>query len=224
MIKDFVPAKTNLKSGIIIKQHLLNRSKHDAPRAYIDSSSYTGFIPNSIRAIGGTGGTFDEFNTLTNAFNTQSWYEQIPTLLGYTSSYHSDQAEFYNGELPYYPTIAINGEANPNNITKLSTQAQFIYNVQIHFGTSASFLDAGFMGNGQINVWYDEGSDFNGPNILLGPGATPTFGGTNSPVPRPNISLPPLADTTDRDGSSGGGSGGGLGTGGGGRTNKTASK
>ena len=42
-----------------------------------------------------------------------------------------------------------------------------------------------------------------------------------SPVPRPNLDLPPLADTTDRDGSSGGGSGGGLGTGGSGRTGKS---
>ena len=68
-------------------------------------------------------------------------------------------------------------------------------------------------------IWYDEGSEFNAPNILLGPGASPSLsGGTNSPVPLPNSDLPPLADTTDRDGSSGGGSGGGLGTGGTGRT------
>ena len=224
MIKDFVPAKTNLKSGIIIKQHLFNRSKHDAPRAYIDSSSYTGLIPNSTRATGGTGGTFDEFNTLTNPSNSQFWNEQVPTPLGYTSSYHSDQAEFYNGELPYYPTIATNGEANPNNLVKNSTQAVFNYTVQVNFGTSASFLDAGFTGNGRIDIWYDEGSEFNAPNILLGPGATPSFNdGTNSPVPRPNVALPPLADTTDRDGSSGGGSGGGLGIGGTGRT-KSARK
>ena len=218
MIKDFVPAKTNLKSGIVIKQHLLNRSKHDAPRAYVDSSSYTGTYTPSETVEGGTGGSFDPFNTLTNPSNSQFWYEQIPTPLGYTSSYHRDQSEFYNGELPNSSFVATTGEGNPDNTSKLPGSGRFNYSVNVLFTDSASFL-AGGIGPGLIVMWYDESElTFTAPNILLGPGATPTLGVTSTPVVKPTVALPPLADTTDKDGSSGGGSGGGLGIGGSGRT------
>jgi hypothetical protein len=218
MIKDFVPAKTNLKSGIVIKQHLLNRSKHDAPRAYVDSSSYTGTYTPSETVEGGTGGSFDPYNTLTNPSNSQFWYEQIPTPLGYTSSYHSDQSEFYNGELPNSAFVAVTGEGNPQNLTKYPGNGAFLYQPRVQFGDSASFLNSQ-PSVGEIILWYDQDELlWTSANDLLGPGATPTVGTTSTPVVKPSVALPPLADTTDRDGSSGGGSGGGLGIGGSGRT------
>jgi len=218
MIKDFVPAKTNLKSGIVIKQHLLNRSKHDAPRAYVDSSSYTGTYTPSETVEGGTGGSFDPYNTLTNPSNSQFWYEQIPTPLGYTSSYHSDQSEFYNGELPNSAFVAITGEGNPQNLAKYPGNGAFVYSVIVQNGPSSSFLSSG-PSTGLIQIWYDQDELlWTSANDLLGPGATPTLGTTSTPVVKPSVALPPLPDTTDRDGSSGGGSGGGLGVGGSGRT------
>ena len=218
MIKDFVPAKTNLKSGIVIKQHLLNRSKHDAPRVYVDSSSYTGTSTPSETVKGGTGGSFDPYNTLTNPSNSQFWSEQVPTPLGYTSSYHRDQSEFYNGELPNSSFVAVTGEANPDNTSKFPGAGRFTYNIQQQFVDSASFINGGFPGNGIIQIWYDQGSIFNAPNAVLGPGSFTGLGGDiNSPSPLPDGNLPTLPDTTDRDGSSGGGSGGDLGIGGSGR-------
>jgi hypothetical protein len=218
MIKDFVPAKTNLKSGIVIKQHLFNRSKHDAPRAYVDSSSYTGTYTPSETVEGGTGGSFDPYNTLTNPSNSQFWYEQIPTPLGYTSSYHSDQSEFYNGELPNSAFVAVTGEGNPQNLTKYPGNGAFEYIVQVTFGPSSSFLGSP-PSQGGIELWYDNDELlWFTDNDRLGPGATPTLGTTSTPVVKPSVALPPLPDTTDKDGSSGGGSGGGLGVGGNGRT------
>jgi hypothetical protein len=32
MIKDFIPARTSLASGIVIKQHLLERNKYPQPQ------------------------------------------------------------------------------------------------------------------------------------------------------------------------------------------------
>jgi len=120
MIKDFIPARTNLKSGITIKPHLLNRSKVVQPQSFITSSIYNGLISTAF-IEGGTGGTFDDYNSLSpRVNNTQSWYETIITLLGPTQSLHNDQAEFYNGELPYYPTVATYGELNPENPFKFS--------------------------------------------------------------------------------------------------------
>jgi hypothetical protein len=123
MIKDFVPARTNLKSGITIKPHLLERSKIVQPQVFFSSSIYTGSIDTAF-IEGGTGGTFNDFNSLLPRLNnTQSWYQDILTPLGLTQSFHTDQAEFYNGELPYYPTEAFtaDGELNPNNPYKFAS-------------------------------------------------------------------------------------------------------
>ena len=38
MIKDFVPANTSLSSGVVIKQHLLERNKYPTPTPNITSS------------------------------------------------------------------------------------------------------------------------------------------------------------------------------------------
>jgi hypothetical protein len=105
MIKDFVPARTSLASGIVIKQHLLERNKYPQPQADINSTIAYGSsgsinnIPLTFQNIvvsgtvapqwnnynegplvgvnGGTGGSFERFNSITNI--SQSWYETIPT-------------------------------------------------------------------------------------------------------------------------------------------------
>jgi hypothetical protein len=90
MIKDFVPARTSLASGVVIKQHLLERNKYPQPQADINSTiAYTtsgsvnnvpfifqnlvvsgtvapqwnDYNPGTIENFsGGTGGTFEIFN------------------------------------------------------------------------------------------------------------------------------------------------------------------
>jgi len=140
MIKDFVPARTNLKSGITIKPHLLNRSKFVQPQVFLSSSIYSGSIDTAF-IEGSTGGVFNEFNVLANPFNTQSWYETIKTPLGLTQSLHNDQAEFYNGELPYYPTIVTNGELNPNNEYKFPSTNLIQYSVNVYTDKTTDVKD-----------------------------------------------------------------------------------
>tara|TARA_R110002020_G_scaffold391712_2_gene602105 strand:- start:37 stop:3099 length:3063 start_codon:yes stop_codon:yes gene_type:complete len=97
MIKDFVPARTSLASGLVIKQHLLERNKYPQPQVtnkttiakYAKSGSihYNQLIqqqnllvsgtilPQSrdyttgtiVKVGGGTGGTFEPFNNLTTS-------------------------------------------------------------------------------------------------------------------------------------------------------------
>jgi len=90
MIKDFVPARTSLASGIVIKQHILERNKYPQPQANnhstiaYGSSGSVNNIPFTFQDIsvsgtvapqwndynegtienfsGGTGGTFEPFN------------------------------------------------------------------------------------------------------------------------------------------------------------------
>jgi hypothetical protein len=113
MIKDFVPARTSLASGVVIKQHILERNKYPQPQVNQINVTYTGSI-NSTQIwnpitqeneishslietfSGGTGGSFERFNYVENT--EQSWTESIITPLGVTSIIHSSQDEFYDGE------------------------------------------------------------------------------------------------------------------------------
>jgi hypothetical protein len=108
MIKDFVPARTSLATGVVIKQHLLERNRYKHPSASFQSFYYTGSVKpqwNDYEAgrvynpSGGTGGSLSTFNGLTNNLNiTQSWSESFSTPLGPLTLIHNSQDEFYNGE------------------------------------------------------------------------------------------------------------------------------
>jgi hypothetical protein len=110
MIKDFIPARTSLASGVVIKQHLLERNKYAHPSMEWEDVTYSGSI--EIGDVeGGTGGSFEVFNGVNtspygpngngpeNIFGiTQSWVETTPSLLGEVSTIHDSQEEFYDGE------------------------------------------------------------------------------------------------------------------------------
>ena len=95
MIKDFVPARASLASGVVIKQHLLERNKYPQPQTTIDSTiayyssgsqnnlpfifqnievsgtvapQWNDYNPGTIENFsGGTGGTMDIFNGLSTS-------------------------------------------------------------------------------------------------------------------------------------------------------------
>jgi len=86
MIKDFTPARTNLSSGVVVKQHLLERSSYSAPNVVHEDETYSGSIKSFARGYstgsgdvinsnaesgssievtsGGTVGLFERFNSL----------------------------------------------------------------------------------------------------------------------------------------------------------------
>lgn len=103
MIQDFVPARNTLASGIVIKQHILERNKYSQPLIdYIDETitgsvkpQWDDFNNNLLENIsGGSGGSLDNITDLTN----QSWPITYPTPSGSTTLIHNSQTEFYNGE------------------------------------------------------------------------------------------------------------------------------
>jgi hypothetical protein len=124
MIKDFVPARTSLASGVVIKQHLLERNKYPQPQTDINSTiayyssgsqnnlpfvfqnievsgtvapTWNDYQPGTIENFdGGAGGVFNTYNTVTNT--SQSWSESISTPLGLVNTLHNSQDEFYDGE------------------------------------------------------------------------------------------------------------------------------
>jgi hypothetical protein len=105
MIKDFIPARTSLASGVVIKQHLLERNKYPQPQVEWENLDISGTLkptwndyqPGTVEHFnGGAGGVFNTFNTITNT--SQSWYETIPTISGSVIVLHNSQDEFYDGE------------------------------------------------------------------------------------------------------------------------------
>ena len=143
MIKDFIPARTSLASGIVIKQHLLERNKYPQPQVSKEEileagsiksqriwnpTTETFFISSSliVSADGGAAGSFNKFNNTTTSPSgslgqgpdnnfpiTQSWSVTTPTLSGSVTYIHDSQAEFYNGELSGSNMLITNGELNP---------------------------------------------------------------------------------------------------------------
>ena len=105
MIKDFVPARTSLASGIIVKQHLLERNRYPQPQVSWEDLDISGTLkptwndyePGTVENFsGGTGGSFEQYNYVGNI--SQSWYETVQSPLGLVTTLHDDQDEFYNGE------------------------------------------------------------------------------------------------------------------------------
>jgi hypothetical protein len=132
LLKDFIPARVEASTGVIIKQHLLERNRAPVPLPTFTNETYSGSI--SIGSIsGGTLGSFTQFNEY--AFNpegqslkyvnvtqptgsfimdlTQSFNEIEITPLGNISEINSKQAEFYTGEFEGSDFIVTTQSLNP---------------------------------------------------------------------------------------------------------------
>ena len=167
MIRDFVPARTSLASGIVIKQHFLERNKYPQPQvntysttAYTTSGSknnvpfifqdisvsgtiapqWNDYNPGTVENFsGGTGGSLERFNYVSNT--SQSWIENIQTTLGLVSTLHNNQDEFYDGEFSGSTITVDNGELNESNYLK---QPQ---NIPLNYNTTGSTFNYPSPGN-----------------------------------------------------------------------------
>ena len=82
MIKDFVPAKTSVSTGVVIKQHLLERNKHRPALLSSSLHEYTGSISSGF-IEGGTGGVLtglDNSTISTGSFRSTGGSATVPTL------------------------------------------------------------------------------------------------------------------------------------------------
>jgi len=120
MIKDFTPARTSLSSGVVVKQHMLERNKLRATDVSWVDEQLTGSVKPFVRDYnegkvykesGGAGGFFNPYNGLAfspsgseglgpdNRFGIeQNWIEVRQTISGSVNYTRDDQREFYNGE------------------------------------------------------------------------------------------------------------------------------
>ena len=148
MIADWVPARTNLASGIIIKQHLLERNKYPVPQVDISSSIanvasgstnvpfyqqnilFTGSVPMET-ITGSNGGTLPNMNGQTssiilpgnyNTTVTQVWNGSNSGPLGVVPFTDSYQYEFFDGTFSGSAIIVTTQSLNSDNIL-LNNQA-----------------------------------------------------------------------------------------------------
>jgi hypothetical protein len=89
MIKDFVPAKTNLSTGLVIKPHLLERNKIVKYEPILEFNEYEGVIDTAF--ITGSNGLDVELNT--NYTSSTSY------ISGSILKYNTDKRELFTGEL-----------------------------------------------------------------------------------------------------------------------------
>ena len=142
MIQDFVPARTSLASGVVIKQHLLERSKYPQPQAEWEFQDYSGSIYSQQKWDEATSSSYTEFSTIGNIYATspgvyddlslksdftQSWTSSYPNPTGLSYISHSNQEEFYTGELPGSEFRITNGELDLNNLYKIPLESAEIY-------------------------------------------------------------------------------------------------
>lgn len=111
-IKAYVPARTKVSTGIVIKQHMLERNRYKPPtlspfESFNTEQQFEDLQFSSsldiIEVEGGTGGVVEQFNYSGSAsFGqtpiTQSWIETVPTISGSVNITQDHQDEFYNGE------------------------------------------------------------------------------------------------------------------------------
>ena len=173
MVQDFVPANSGLATGVVVKQHLLERNRQKPVQTEFSQYYYSGSIESGFIS-GGQGGVFDAINFLTSSdafINgvspqvTQSWVYDVDTQYGPQVITQSTQDEFYNGEFSGSNFTATTGELNDENTSKKPSVVEINYD--IIFFTSSITPSSPFQNSlsnpnqGEIYLWYDTGSYLN---------------------------------------------------------------
>lgn len=172
-VKNYVPARTSVSTGIVIKQHLLERNRYPQPKlsevttiARYGSGSVGNIVWNqplnyenleltsSIEIgeiTGSTGGSPEQFNysgspNFEQLPITQSWDNNIPTELGLTTIVENKQREFYDGEYSGSEKAATTQSLFYNPFKQSST-TETTYEIQI---IESGFHNYQTMGTGGI--------------------------------------------------------------------------
>ena len=115
MIRDFVPARSNVNTGIVIKPHSLNRSKAKQVQVSYEEQQYTGSI--SVAEI-----TSSDAGAFVSGANT-SYYTTIVTPLGKAPRNITDESPKLTGEFSGSDLQVVKSkDLNRDNIFKKTAQ------------------------------------------------------------------------------------------------------
>jgi hypothetical protein len=187
-IKGYVPARTSLSTGIVIKQHLLERNKYQEPTltqnttiAYSSDPSFnTPLIYQNLELTssieiesisGGTGGVVEKFNYAGSPdfFQTpisQSWNNTFNTIAGEQTIIENTEKEFYDGEYSGSEFVATTQDIFPNPYASsdgliISTTGSTIFSL---YGITPEIIITGSTGGTLPNLNSLNVLSFNGIN------------------------------------------------------------
>jgi hypothetical protein len=183
MIQDWIPARTDAATGIVIKQTTLERNKYPVPQLNTETTTSFQFqndpfvfqnievtgSPIIIYTItGSSGGSMpdlgDQTSSLGPGFNivpiTQSWTGSTPSLLGPVAFVESTQTEFFDGELSGSNIIVETGSLNGDNVFLEINTTLVEYTASITSSNTTNFtaFANSSVGNGKIFLYYDSSS------------------------------------------------------------------
>jgi len=142
LVKDFVPSRTNLVSGLVIKPHYLERSRYKFPSVDWETLDKSGSIDTAF-ITGSIAGGFKEFGGETPFIRnfipdfTQSWDSYNSTPLGLVTQSNTYQYEFYNGEFSGSNINVYTEHINP--FSKIDTKEN-LYTITQYAGDRYRFL------------------------------------------------------------------------------------
>lgn len=117
MIKDYVPARANLSTGIIVKSHMLERNKYARHEPSASFNNYSQSIDTAFIS-GSNGGSI---------VGSTSFSGSVVTSIGSVQFISSDGIEKYNGELSGSTIVATNGQALPQyEVSQLTSGSLFV--------------------------------------------------------------------------------------------------
>jgi hypothetical protein len=115
MIKDYIPARANASTGIVIKPHILERNKQPRLPLEVEQPEYSGSIP-IISASADSGGVYEtafRFFTSSMGVPFNNYSASIQGNLGIVNQIGTFNEEFYTGEIGGSVIRSINGPNNP---------------------------------------------------------------------------------------------------------------
>lgn len=124
IVRDFIPARSNLNAGIVLKSHLLDKSKAKQVSGSATLPKYTGSIPIH-ETSGSDGGSFGGQSNY-----KVGWTEQVTTISGSVAyDYHAGRRPTYDGEFSGSVLSISTGELNDENTVKTIGQPNIFYQV-----------------------------------------------------------------------------------------------
>lgn len=151
MIKDFTPARDTVSTGVIIKPHLLDRSKTGEPVIGASRSEFTASIDTAF-IEGSEPGVIGDFSVAHS--------ESISTTLGYVNEINDTEEEKFTGELGGTSLIVTTGELNKDNPFKQIHQPYCTYSVTQYLDndgiTELSYLYGYPISPGNISIFWGE--------------------------------------------------------------------
>jgi hypothetical protein len=195
MIKDFIPARAVADTGIIIKPHILGRSKAKSVIATGSRPEYSGSIDTAF--IVGTNGN--------NTFLSTNYRETAQTPNGILDNYrHIHEEAKFNGELGDSEVVTTDGELNPDNIYKSLNIGSFNFetgfvsaSLEVCILSATNPQPAVYYITSSTATYYGAGDIFQGTNTTTQYAIDPTNTNVYSPLsptfPRTFSNLTPYA-------------------------------